>query len=78
MSAWHNADHEGHVEPGQEFETSEYRAAELARVGLAVYAMPETAKVKVTADPPPPEPDPKPPPPPAASPRKAPAKRKSR
>ena len=64
---WYNGDHEGHVERGQEFETSEYRAMELEQAGLAVRALSETKKTRVLADKPEPEPDP---------PRKAPAKRK--
>lgn len=76
LRPWLNRDHEGWVDPGQEFETSEYRAMELVTAGMAVYAISSTEKVKVTADPPeapspmeeparplasePPEPPPKP------------------
>ena len=38
---WYNADHEGQVERGQEFEASEYRATELEMAGLAVRALSE-------------------------------------
>ncbi|HVQ14281.1 MAG TPA: hypothetical protein VMS40_11850 [Vicinamibacterales bacterium] len=76
LRPWYNREHEGWVEPGHEFETSEYRATELVNTGLAVYAVSSTEKISVTADPPP-EPDPDPDPP-EAPPRKAPAKRKSR
>jgi hypothetical protein len=58
MRPWMNREHEGMVQVGQEFETSEYRASELSRLGLAVYAVSETEKVKVTADPPEIEPEP--------------------
>jgi hypothetical protein len=78
MTAWYNGDHEGHVERGQEFETSEYRATDLVRAGLAMYAISEVRKTVVTADPPPLDPEPELPSKPAAAPRKAPAKRKSR
>jgi hypothetical protein len=74
MSDWYNSEHEGHVERGQEFETSEYRATDLVRAGLAMYAISEVRKTVVTADPPPPEPEPAAPPKPTAAPRKAPAK----
>jgi hypothetical protein len=59
-----NREHEGLVQVGQEFGTSEHRAAELARMGLAVYCVSDTFKTRVVADPPAPEPDP--PPKPAA------------
>jgi hypothetical protein len=49
---WYNQDHEGHVEPGQTFEASEYRARELIRAGLALVATNVTGKIKVSADPP--------------------------
>jgi len=82
LSSWFNRDHEGMVDRGDEFETSEYRAAELVNDGLAAYAVSETEKTKVTADPPPPEPDPDPEPDPpvslAEAPRKAAAKKKGR
>ena len=51
LSAWFNGDHEGWVDRGTEFETSEYRARDLVTAGLAVYAVSDTAKVTVTADP---------------------------
>ena len=73
MSDWYNSEHEGHVERGQEFETSEYRATDLVRAGLAMYAISEVRKTVVEADPPP-EPEPVAPPKPTAAPRKAPAK----
>jgi hypothetical protein len=60
---WMNNEHEGLVDVGQEFETSEYRAAELVRMELAIYAVSDTIKIRVVADPPPPAPDPPPPPP---------------
>lgn len=83
VPAWLDSDLGRVVHRGEEFETSEYHARDLALLGHAVYAMPEASKVVVTADPPPePEPEPEQPEPvpakPAASPRKAPAKRKSR
>jgi hypothetical protein len=56
MSDWYNGDHEGHVERGQEFEASEYRATELVRAELAVYAISEKKPTRVTADPPPEKP----------------------
>ena len=74
---WYNGDHEGRVERGQEFETSEYRATELERVGLAVRAISETRKTRVVADEPAPETSsPSPSPENPEPPRKAPAKRK--
>ena len=54
---WYNADHEGQVERGQEFETSEYRATELEMAGLAVRALSETKPTRVVADEPEPEAD---------------------
>jgi hypothetical protein len=47
---WYNADHEGQVERGQEFETSEYRATELEMAGLAVRALSEKKPTRVVAD----------------------------
>ena len=52
LSSWYNRDHEGWVDRGQEFEASEYRALDLVTADLAVYAVSETQKIKVTADPP--------------------------
>jgi hypothetical protein len=50
LKAWYNADHEGSVEPGQEFEASDYRGDELVRSGLAVAAVGVNEKIKVSAD----------------------------
>jgi len=53
LRPWFNQDHEGHVEPGQTFEASEYRARELTRAGLAmIAATQEKRKIHVPSDPP--------------------------
>lgn len=51
ISSWMNREHEGMVHPGDEFEATEYRARDLVTVGLAVYAVSDVNKVRVTADP---------------------------
>lgn len=56
LKPWYNPEHEGHVEPGQEFEASEFRADELIRIGLATAAVGVGQKISVPHD----EPDPKP------------------
>lgn len=53
LKPWYNPDHEGHVEPDQFFEASDYRAGELIRAGLAIEAAGEDRKIHVTADHPP-------------------------
>ena len=50
LKPWYNGDHEGHVEPGQKFEATEYRANELIRAGLAIAVVDETKKIHVPAD----------------------------
>jgi hypothetical protein len=60
LKPWFNKEHEGMIHPGDEFETSEYRARELVNLEMAVYAVSTTEKVKVMADPPERQPDPAP------------------
>jgi hypothetical protein len=50
LKSWFNAEHEGAVEEGHEFEASEYRANELVRIGLAMAVVGETEKIKVPSD----------------------------
>jgi hypothetical protein len=52
LRSWINLEHEGRVDAGDEFEASQLRADDLRRLGLADYAMSETRKVRVFADPP--------------------------
>ena len=50
LKPWFNADHEGHVEPGQEIDPDEDRANELIRTGLAVAVVGVGKKIEVPHD----------------------------
>jgi len=52
LKSWYNRDHEGMVQPDDEFEAPEYRARELERLGLAIPCLPPV--VRIVADPVPP------------------------
>lgn len=51
LKAWHNAEFEGTVTPGREFDASEERARDLERGELAVRVV-SKAKVEVQSSPP--------------------------
>jgi hypothetical protein len=47
---WFNPDHEGQIEPGDQFECGPLRAQELEAQGLALPAVSDTAQIVVRAD----------------------------
>jgi hypothetical protein len=51
LKPWFNADHEGSINPGQEFESPPSRARDLIRLGLAIAAIGDGSKIKVVAEP---------------------------
>jgi hypothetical protein len=50
LKPWVNHDREGIVEPGRQFETTEDRARELQRMGLAVPALANGKKVVIRVE----------------------------
>ena len=50
LRAWFNADFEGDVQIGDEFNASPYRSRDLERLSLAIPVVGETEKIVVRAD----------------------------